>query len=634
MTAEERSQLEANLVAHGCRDALVVWRGLLLDGHNRLEICSRNGIAFETTEIDLPDRESAKLWIEENQIGRRNLTTDQRAAVAYRIMQRRVAISKKNRAAKAGASRGSGGISVVHVSHQAETTPRQRERTAREHQISTRKLRDIAELAKTDPDIVNRIANGETSLRDAKEAMLERVRQRTIKAALKTHFRGEGIHTGHMRQLFQLLDDDSADLFMTDPPWGKEALPLYTELGKLAQQKLKPGGLCLVLCGQLYLNEVIARLSESLDWYWLCAVRLLGGTHGRICQRNIANNFKPILMFTKRPAPTQAQNHWIGDLIDRPKADKAHHKHGQAAGDSQYYIEHLTLPGELVVDPFVGTGTTPEVCARTGRRFVGTELNPGIAAAARARAEIASKTIDRSIENGIVREISSAEAKPIIEQYEWLKTMPAIVHHCFGIYFDGAIAGVVVYGVEYAENLKVWDKYGYTGKIICLARGACLPWAHEHTASKLIRTSMRMLPEKYKVVTATVDRTADEVGIIYQACGFDFVGVMSKGGNRASIIGPDGKHKSSRDAYRIWGTRSIEKLEDMGLTVSSVPRKGRYFAWRGSKKERKELRARIEHLIKPYPKRAPQRSDVLRREDEVSVQALPDGLERSRKSKR
>ena len=362
-----------------------MWRGLLLDGHNRFELCNRHEIFYETTEIELPDRESAKLWIEENQIGRRNLTTDQRAAVAYRIMERRVAISKKQRAAKAGASHGSDRNLVVHGSHQDEGAPRQRERTAREHKISTRKIREIATLAKTDPDIVARIANAEISLRNAKEAVLERVRQRNIKVALKTHVRGEGIHTGHMKQLFRILEDDSVALFITDPPWERDALPLYAELGKLAQQKLKPGGFCLVLCGQLYLNEVMARLSESLDWYWLCAVRLLGGAHGRICQRNIANNFKPILMFTKRPAAKQAHNQWIADLVDRPKADKLHHKHGQAAGDSQYFVEQLTLPGQLVVDPFVGGGTVPEICARTGRRFVGTELDPGIAAAARAR---------------------------------------------------------------------------------------------------------------------------------------------------------------------------------------------------------------------------------------------------------
>src|ERR1039457_549290 len=183
LSGEEYHQLEANLIAHGCRDALVVWRGLLLDGHNRLTICNRHGIAYDTTEIELPDRESAQLWIEENQLGRRNLSNDQLAAVAYRIMQRRVAISKKQRAAKAGASHGSDRNLVVHGA--SKMGPRQRERTAREHRISTRKLREIAGLAKTDTDIVNRIANAEISLRDAKEFMLDRVRQAKIKDALK-----------------------------------------------------------------------------------------------------------------------------------------------------------------------------------------------------------------------------------------------------------------------------------------------------------------------------------------------------------------------------------------------------------------------------------------------------------------
>lgn len=117
---------------------------------------------------------------------------------------------------------------------------------------------------------------------------------------------------------------------------------------------------------------------------------------------------------------------------------------------------------------------------------------------------------------------------------------------------------------------------------------------------------MRMLPEKYKVITATVDNTANEVGTIYQACGFDYVGQMSKGGNRASILEPDGKHLSERQAYARYGTRSIKKLRELGLTVVSVPRKNRYFGFTGSKKEMRENRKAIEHLLQPYPKRPTQ----------------------------
>src|SRR5260370_34726579 len=79
---EEREQLEANLAAYGCRDPLVVWRGLLLDGHNRHEICERRKIPYRTVEISLASREHARLLIEENQVGRRDLGDDQRAVIA------------------------------------------------------------------------------------------------------------------------------------------------------------------------------------------------------------------------------------------------------------------------------------------------------------------------------------------------------------------------------------------------------------------------------------------------------------------------------------------------------------------------------------------------------------------------
>jgi transposase len=54
-------------------------------------------------------------------------------------------------------------------------------------------------------------------------------------------------------------------------------------------------------------------------------------------------------------------------------------------------------------------------------------------------------------------------------------------------------------------------------KIIALQRGACLPWAHPHSASKLIRRSMALLAKRYKVITAMVDPTAGEIGSVWSA---------------------------------------------------------------------------------------------------------------------
>jgi hypothetical protein len=204
------------------------------------------------------------------------------------------------------------------------------------------------------------------------------------------------------------------------------------------------------------------------------------------------------------------------------------------------------------------------------------------------------------ISTAIVRPIALSKAKALIETYE---VMPAVSRLAFGIFFGDELGGAVVYGdVEYAENLGVWDRYGYSGKIIALLRGACLPWAHPHAASKLIRRSMDLLPERYKVITATVDRAVGEIGTIYQACGFDYVGVMRLGGR--VVIAIDDKRLSERQAGRLAGTRGVHALAKLGFDVTAVPRRERYFAFRGSRKERRQLRAAIADLIKPFPRRA------------------------------
>lgn len=73
LAPDELAQLENNIIKDGCRDPLVVWNGILIDGHNRYEICTRGNIDFEIVEMEFEDRQSAELWMIRNQIGRRNL---------------------------------------------------------------------------------------------------------------------------------------------------------------------------------------------------------------------------------------------------------------------------------------------------------------------------------------------------------------------------------------------------------------------------------------------------------------------------------------------------------------------------------------------------------------------------------
>ena len=75
---KEFLQLEQNLLADGCRDPIVVWNDVIVDGHNRYEICTRHGIPFYTKDMEFECREAAIAWICANQLGRRNITEETR----------------------------------------------------------------------------------------------------------------------------------------------------------------------------------------------------------------------------------------------------------------------------------------------------------------------------------------------------------------------------------------------------------------------------------------------------------------------------------------------------------------------------------------------------------------------------
>lgn len=74
LSASERELLERSILEHGCRDPLVVWGSILLDGHNRYEICTKHNKPFKTHSLQFQSREDARQWLLTNQLGRRNLS--------------------------------------------------------------------------------------------------------------------------------------------------------------------------------------------------------------------------------------------------------------------------------------------------------------------------------------------------------------------------------------------------------------------------------------------------------------------------------------------------------------------------------------------------------------------------------
>jgi ParB family chromosome partitioning protein len=176
---EELRLLEQSIVDDGCREPLAVWAeaGILLDGHNRYDICTRLGLPYEVRELSFDSRESAFDWMDRNQLGRRNLTPLGLSMLRGRIYERAKKShgGDRNTATVQEEPSGQNGHLILD---EAERT---RERLAVDLGVGARTIARDAQLVRavdtlkpTMPDIVQRVMSGDVP---SKQAVIEAAKQ-------------------------------------------------------------------------------------------------------------------------------------------------------------------------------------------------------------------------------------------------------------------------------------------------------------------------------------------------------------------------------------------------------------------------------------------------------------------------
>ncbi|VTU18093.1 hypothetical protein H4CHR_00117 [Variovorax sp. PBS-H4] len=98
LTPEEYEALERSLLAEGCRDALVLWGDVLVDGHNRYGICRKHSLPFQTVQnTRFRSLEDVHLWMIDQHLGRRSISDFQRGVLALR--KKEIVAERRARAA-------------------------------------------------------------------------------------------------------------------------------------------------------------------------------------------------------------------------------------------------------------------------------------------------------------------------------------------------------------------------------------------------------------------------------------------------------------------------------------------------------------------------------------------------------
>jgi site-specific DNA-methyltransferase (adenine-specific) len=368
----EFAALKADIARHGILVPVEVDEGgAVLDGHHRLQAAHELGLADVPRIIRTGLSEAEK----REHVLRLNLLRRQLGPVAWAEAFRRLAEVRgiADRLGSPGGKPPANTDSLTALAAELGVSSR----TAR------RRLR-LAETLQGHPDLAAAVDRGDLAAAQARETARIRERRREVLAAPEVIVPPScDLREGDFRSILADLPDGSVDLVFTDPPYGGDAVPLYRDLAAFAARVLTPGGLLIAYAGQAHLPEVLAALSEHLTYGWTCAIVYQGG-HGALAWRHLRVGWKPLLVFGRPPL---LPGPWFADTVasSLAEAGKDLHPWQQSPGPARYYLRRLTQPGDLVCDPFAGSGTTAVAALALGRRFVGAELDQETCAVARGR---------------------------------------------------------------------------------------------------------------------------------------------------------------------------------------------------------------------------------------------------------
>ncbi|WP_240939364.1 plasmid replication/partition related protein [Diaphorobacter sp. HDW4A] len=187
LTPDEYESLERSIMDEGCRDSLVLWGNILIDGHNRFGICEKNGLSFNTIQnTRFKSMEDVHLWMIDQHLGRRSVSEFQRGVLALRkreiIAERRAAAAAAVVAAKAEAKEANGGEqapwegdtdpvvakALASVAKVPDDTLDTRESLARAARLTASQVKMIETIQENAaPEVVAAVKSGELSLNAA-----------------------------------------------------------------------------------------------------------------------------------------------------------------------------------------------------------------------------------------------------------------------------------------------------------------------------------------------------------------------------------------------------------------------------------------------------------------------------------
>lgn len=409
LSNEEYAGLEASLLADGCRDAIVAWQtgdiegAVIVDGHNRYELCTKHGIRYDVHTMNFASLDDVKVWMVANQFARRNLPPYARAEMVLAIKESIARRAKANKITS-GEIYGKGQDAKVLQNSAKPIKPiNTREELANMAGVSRDTIARVEKLQDAPEETKAQLRKGELSINRAyedtrkqekRQEAEQRIYQRLDEAKAIQPPSETPYYLGDCLDHLSKVPAKSVRLLLTDPPYGmayqsnrrtaspqapaiendaniEDAINIFDAMLKAIDTAMKDECHVLAFCNWRYEWSFIQCLeangydvSASLVWvkenHTSGDLKGFAPKHERIihARRNGAN-------ITPR----------IPDVLTVTRQYDTGHPTEKPVMLLEQLINVTTVEGELVVDPFAGTGATAVSCINKNRQFFCVEMD-------------------------------------------------------------------------------------------------------------------------------------------------------------------------------------------------------------------------------------------------------------------
>jgi hypothetical protein len=200
-----------------------------------------------------------------------------------------------------------------------------------------------------------------------------------------------------------------------------------------------------------------------------------------------------------------------------------------------------------------------------------------------------------------IKSIPSSELKEWLLVKHYAHRKPRI-QYSFGLYLNGFLEGVITFGYPATPFISrgICGKE-YEENVLELSRLVINSGVPKNSASFLIANSIKLLPEKFKIIISYADSSLHHIGYVYQATNFIYTGLTIP----MKEWKMEGTNLHSQNVCKSLDLESRKKNDKFKQVYR--PQKHRYLLFRGNKKEKEILKKNLKYSIKSYPKDKPEK---------------------------